>query len=42
MTTNRILTTLVQLGIGIPALIMLRLVWREMRSDMREMWHESH
>jgi hypothetical protein len=26
MTTNRILTTLVQLGIGIPALIMLRLV----------------
>jgi hypothetical protein len=42
MTTNRILTTLVQLGIGIPALLMLRLVWREMRSDMREMWHESH
>jgi hypothetical protein len=42
MTTNRLLTTLVQLGIGIPALIMLRLVWREIRSDMREMWHESH
>jgi hypothetical protein len=42
MTTNRILTTLVQLGIGIPALYMLRLVWRDMRSDMREMWHESH
>ena len=26
MTTNRILTTLVQVGIGIPALLMLRLV----------------
>jgi hypothetical protein len=29
MTTNRILTTLVQLCIGIPALIMLRLVIRD-------------
>jgi hypothetical protein len=42
MTTNRILTTLVQLGIGIPALIMLRLVWREMIEDTKEMWRESH
>jgi hypothetical protein len=42
MTTNRILTTLVQLGIGIPALIMLRLVWREMIEDTKQMWHESH
>jgi hypothetical protein len=38
MTTNRILTTLVQLGIGIPALIMLRY----MIADMKEMWRESH
>ena len=30
MTTNRILTTLVQLGIGIPALIMQRLVIRDL------------
>jgi hypothetical protein len=37
MTTNRILTTLVQLGIGIPALIMLRLVWREFIEDTKEM-----
>jgi hypothetical protein len=35
---NRLLTTLVQIFIGIPALYMARLVWR----DMREMWHESH
>jgi hypothetical protein len=41
MTTNRILTTLVQLGIGIPALLMLRLVWREIVSDYRE-WANSH
>jgi hypothetical protein len=30
MTTNRILTTLVQLGIGIPALIMFRLVIKDL------------
>jgi hypothetical protein len=30
MTTNRLLTTLVQLGIGIPTLIMLRLVIRDL------------
>ena len=29
MTTNRLLTTLVQLGIGIPALFMLRLVIKD-------------
>ena len=29
MTTNRILTTLVQLSIGIPALLMLRLVIKD-------------
>jgi hypothetical protein len=36
MTTNRILTTLVQLGIGIPALYMGRLMWREIVADFRE------
>jgi hypothetical protein len=30
MTTNRILTTLVQVGIGIPTLIMLRLVIKDL------------
>jgi|LauGreDrversion4_2_1035121.scaffolds.fasta_scaffold3139108_1 hypothetical protein len=37
MTTNRILTTLVQLGIGIPALIMLRLMWADLKEDVREL-----
>jgi hypothetical protein len=41
MTTNRLLTTAVQLGIGIPALYMLRLMWREIVSDFRE-WDKSH
>ena len=36
MTTNRILTTLVQLGIGIPALYMARLMWAELKEDVRE------
>jgi hypothetical protein len=39
---NRLLTTLVQLGIGIPALYMARIVMHEVIADMREMWHESH
>jgi hypothetical protein len=29
MTTNRLLTTAVQIGIGIPTLLMLRLVIRD-------------
>jgi hypothetical protein len=33
MTTNRILTTLVQLGIGIPALYMLRLVIKDLKEN---------
>jgi hypothetical protein len=41
MTTNRLLTTLVQLGIGIPALLMMRLMWREIVADFRE-WDKSH
>jgi hypothetical protein len=41
MTTNRLLTTAVQLGIGIPALLMLRLMWREIVADFRE-WDKSH
>jgi hypothetical protein len=39
---NRLLTTLVQLGIGIPALYMARIVWREFKADMKEMWEETH
>jgi hypothetical protein len=41
MTTNRILTTLVQLAIGIPALYMARLMWREIVADYKE-WANSH
>jgi hypothetical protein len=41
MTTNRLLTTAVQLGIGIPALLMMRLMWREIVADFRE-WDKSH
>jgi hypothetical protein len=41
MTTNRLLTTAVQLGIGIPALLMMRLMWREILADFRE-WDKSH
>jgi hypothetical protein len=33
MTTNRILTTLVQLGFGIPALYMLRLVIKDIKEN---------
>jgi hypothetical protein len=35
---NRLLTTLVQLGIGIPAVYCVRY----MIADMKEMWRESH
>jgi hypothetical protein len=41
MTTTRLLTTAVQLGIGIPALLMMRLMWREIVADFRE-WGKSH
>jgi hypothetical protein len=34
---TRLLTTIVQLSIAIPALYLGRMVWR----DMRDMWHES-
>lgn len=33
MTMNRLLTSLVQLGIGIPALLMLRLVIKDIREN---------
>ena len=33
---NRLLTTIVQLSIGIPALYMGRLMWRELKEDVRE------
>ena len=39
---NRLITSLVQLAIGIPALYMARIVFREVVQDMREMWQESH
>jgi hypothetical protein len=38
---NRLLTTLVQLSIAIPALYMGRMMWREIVSDFRE-WDKSH
>jgi hypothetical protein len=34
---NRLLTTLVQLGIAIPALYMGRMMWHELKADLREM-----
>ena len=37
MTTNRLLTTLVQLSIAIPALYMGRIVLREFIADTKEM-----
>jgi len=38
---NRLLTSLVQLSIGIPALCMGRMMWREIVADLRE-WDKSH
>ena len=39
---NRLITTMVQMFIAIPALYMARIVGREVIADMREMWQESH
>lgn len=39
---NRLITTLVQLGIAIPALYMGRIVLREMIEDAKQVWQESH
>jgi len=33
MTLNRLLTSLVQLGIGIPALIMLKLIIQDLKEN---------
>jgi|LauGreDrversion4_2_1035121.scaffolds.fasta_scaffold4354507_1 hypothetical protein len=33
---NRLLTTLVQLAIAIPALYMGRMMWQELKQDVRE------
>jgi hypothetical protein len=33
MTLNRLLTTLVQLGIGIPALIILKLIIQDLKEN---------
>jgi len=34
---NRLLTTIVQLGIAIPALYMGRMMWQELKQDLKEM-----
>jgi hypothetical protein len=34
---NRLLTTLVQLAIAIPALYLGRMMWHELKADFREM-----
>jgi hypothetical protein len=34
---NRLLTTLVQLSIAIPALIMWRMMWPMLKEDVREL-----
>ncbi len=39
---NRLLTTLVQLALAVPALYMGRMVLREVIADAKEMWQESH
>jgi hypothetical protein len=39
---NRLLTTLVQLSIAIPALYMARIVYHDFKAEMRELWRESH
>ncbi|MEN9389446.1 MAG: hypothetical protein RLY61_530 [Candidatus Parcubacteria bacterium] len=38
---NRLITSVVQLALAIPALYMGRLVWREIVADFRE-WDKSH
>jgi dihydrofolate reductase len=37
MTTNRILTTVIQLALAIPALIMGRVMWEWLKEDVREL-----
>ena len=38
---NRLLTTLVQVALLVPALYMGRIMWREIVADFRE-WDNSH
>ena len=38
---NRLLTTLVQIALMVPALYCARIVWREIVADYRE-WANSH
>jgi hypothetical protein len=33
---NRLITTIVQIGIAIPALYCARLMWHELKEDVRE------
>jgi hypothetical protein len=39
---NRLITSLVQLALAVPALYMGRIVLREVIADAKEMWQESH
>jgi hypothetical protein len=39
---NRLITSLVQLALVVPALYCARIVWHEMKEDMKDMWRESH
>jgi len=39
---NRLITSLVQLALAVPALYMGRMVLREVIADAKEMWQESH
>ena len=36
---SRVLTTLVQIGIGIPALYMGRMVWHDFINEMKELFN---
>ena len=38
---NRLLTSLVQIALAVPALYMGRMMWREIVADFRE-WDKSH
>ncbi len=38
---NRLLTTLVQLAIAIPALYMGRMMWRDLRNDIKELLNDN-
>ena len=41
MTTNRILTTLVQLALLVPAVIGVRAMWEWLKEDVRELTRQT-